>query len=38
LNDNVIICNVGLSCDSVSVDQGRFYENLNINISLYIFN
>jgi len=33
LNDNEIICNVGLGCENESIDQGRSYYYENINIS-----
>ena len=33
LNDNEIICNVGLGCENESIDQGRSYVDKNINIS-----
>jgi len=38
LNDNEIICNVGLGCESESIDQGRSYVDKNINISNCFFN
>jgi len=37
LNDNEIICNVGLGCESESIDQGRSYVDKNINISNCFF-
>jgi len=37
LNDNEIICNVGLGCESESIDQGRSYVEKNINISNCFF-
>jgi len=37
LNDNEIICNVGLGCESESIDQGRSYIDKNINISNCFF-
>jgi len=37
LNDNEIICNVGLGCESESISQGRSYVDKNINISNCFF-
>jgi len=37
LNDNEIICNVGLGCESESIDQGRSYFNVTIDISHCFF-
>jgi len=37
LNDNEIIYNVGLGCESESIDQGRSYVDKNINISNCFF-
>jgi len=37
LNDNEIICNVGLGCESESIGQGRSYVDKNINISNCFF-
>ena len=37
LNDNEIICNVGLGCESESIGKGRSYYNKNINISDCLF-
>jgi len=37
LNDNEIICNVGLGCENESIDQRRSYYNKNINISNCFF-
>jgi len=37
LNDNEIICNVGLGCENESIDQGRSYVDKNINISNCFF-
>jgi len=37
LNDNEIICNVGLGCESESIGQGRSYSQKNINISNCFF-
>jgi len=37
LNDEKIICNVGLGCESESIGQGRSYVDKNINISLCFF-
>jgi len=37
LNDNEIICNVGLGCECESIDQGRSYVDKNINISNCFF-
>jgi len=37
LNDNEIICNVGLSCESESIGQGRSYSQMNIDISNCFF-
>ena len=37
LNDNEIICNVGLGCENESTDQGRSYVDKNINISNCFF-
>ena len=37
LNNNEIICNVGLGCESESIDQGRSYIEKNINISNCFF-
>jgi len=37
LNDNEIICNVGLGCENESIDQGRSYIDENINISNCFF-
>ena len=33
LNDNEIICDSGLGCESESIDQGRSYVDKNIDIS-----
>jgi len=37
LNDNEIICNVGLGCENESIDQGRSYVDKNLNISNCFF-
>jgi len=37
LNDNEIIFNVGLGCESESIDQGRSYVDKNIDISNCFF-
>jgi len=37
LNDNEIICNVSLGCESESIDQGRSYIDKNISISYCFF-
>jgi len=37
LNDNEIICNVGLGCENESIDQGRSYVDKNIDISNCFF-
>jgi len=37
LNDNEIICNVGLGCENESIDQGRSYVDKSINISNCFF-
>jgi len=37
LNDNEIICNVGLGCESENIDQGRSYFNVTIDISHCFF-
>jgi len=37
LNDNEIICNVGLGCENESIGQGRSYVDKNINISNCFF-
>jgi len=37
LNDNEIICNVGLGCENESIDHGRSYVDKNINISNCFF-
>jgi len=37
LNDNEIICNVGLGCESESIDQRRSYVNVSIDISNCFF-
>jgi len=37
LNDNEIICNVGLGCESESIGHGRSYVDKNINISNCFF-
>ena len=37
LNDNEIICNVGLGCERESLDRGRSYIDKNINISNCFF-
>ena len=37
LNDNEIICDVGLGCENENIDQGRSYVDKNINISNCFF-
>jgi len=37
LNDNEIICNVGLGCEKESIDQGRSYIDKNISIANCFF-